>query len=427
MRFWWILWFLMMVFVGNAQEKSLRTFDYPRVVRLDAFVPSQYPFIHFDRNYFKFYSDESPNWEHFYRNLKTMIAKKDRKLNLYHIGGSHIQADIYTHDFRSFLQTNWPGLSGERGLVFPFGLAKTNNPSNYNFSSPNHWTAYKSVNQRPEDVVYGLTGAVIKCTDSIALIKFKFMRTVVSTPFDRLRIHHNTGGFPFELNFDEHEILIDHVESQEDLGYTDIFFTDNIDSIDIQFVRQTTKRIPLEIYGFEFLNNLPGFTYNAIGINGAGLYTFLANDHFLRDLKVHPPDFFAFSLGTNDGYTSVGNFDPLKYKDNLERMILKVLEVNPKCAILLTVPNDCYLHGKTPNKNTARQREVIIELAEKYQFAVWDFYGIMGELGSSMTWKNHGLMRSDLVHFSSEGYHLKGNLLIDAFLKFINQFDQFYR
>ena len=76
------------------------------------------------------------------------------------------------------------------------------------------------------------------------------------------------------------------------------------------------------------LNDLPGITYNAIGINGAGLYTYLGNEHFLRDLGIHPPDFFAFSLGTNDAYTSYENFNPQKYKENLEEMMKLILTVN---------------------------------------------------------------------------------------------------
>jgi lysophospholipase L1-like esterase len=132
---------------------------------------------------------------------------------------------------------------------------------------------------------------------------------------------------------------------------------------------------------------------------------------------------FVFSVGTNDAYTSFGNFRPEVYKSNLESLMKIILSVNPKCALLLTVPNDNQFHG-APNKNTERQREVIFQLAQEYQMAVWDFYGIMGELGSSLTWRRNGLMQGDYVHFTSDGYHLKGTLLIDAFLKYLAAFDE---
>ena len=155
-------------------------------------------------------------------------------------------------------------------------------------------------------------------------------------------------------------------------------------------------------------NAHPGISYTAIGINGAGLYTYLANRNFEEQLKESPPDFFAFSVGTNDANVPYASFNPETFKRNLEQMILKVLRANPDCAILLTVPNDAAYRKRYTNANVARERDVIIELARKYQCPVWDFYGIMGELGSSRTWMLKGLMQSDMVHFTSIGYHPKG-------------------
>ena len=403
---------------------DLRNYNHPEFAKSNSEISEKKSLINLDCNQFAFFSEKSTNWFYLYTEIQKMIAKKDRKLNFYHIGGSHIQADIYTHDFRTFLQSNWPGLDGERGLVFPFGLASTNNPSNYNFSSPNNWTGFRSVSARPEDLQYGLTGAAIKCADSLIVVNFKHMRSLVKPPFNRLRIYHNTGEFFYDMNFGSQELFVTDTYHHADLGYSEIRFSDKMDSLDIQFIRTCNIATSLEIYGFEFLNDLPGITYNAIGINGAGLYTYLGNEHFLRDLKIHPPDFFAFSLGTNDAYTSYENFNPQKYKENLEEMIKLVLTVNPKCAILLTVPNDCLFNKKHVNKNTERQREVIYQLAAKYEQAVWDFYGIMGELGSSKSWKENGLMQADYVHFTAGGYHIKGSLLIDAFLKYLLQFDK---
>ena len=410
--------------IWSQSFDDLRNYNHPEFAKSNSEISEKKSLINLDCNQFAFFSEKSTNWFYLYSEIQKMITKKDRKLNFYHIGGSHIQADIYTHDFRTFLQSNWPGLNGERGLVFPFGLASTNNPSNYNFSSPNNWTGFRSVSARPEDLEYGLTGAAIKCADSLIVVNFKHMRSLVKPPFNRLRIYHNTGEFFYDMNFGSQELFVTDTYHHADLGYSEIRFSDKMDSLDIQFIRTCNIASALEIYGFEFLNDLPGITYNAIGINGAGLYTYLGNDHFLRDLKIHPPDFFAFSLGTNDAYTSYENFNPQKYKENLEEMIKLVLTVNPKCAILLTVPNDCLLNKKHINKNTERQREVIYQLAEKYEQAVWDFYGIMGELGSSKSWKENGLMQADYVHFTAGGYHIKGSLLIDAFLKYLLQFDK---
>lgn len=380
-------------------------------------IARKYPFVEVQCNQFQFFGAQSPNWMHLNEELSSMIQTGQGKLNFYHIGGSHLQADIYTHDFRTFLQSNWPGLSGERGLVFPYNLAHTNNPTNYDFSSPNTWKGYRSVTQRPEDFDYGLSGAAITCPDSLIVVNFKHLRTLVKPPFDRLRIYHNTGEFPYDLNFGDQELLVTDVAHYDELGYTEIRFSDHLDSLDLLFVKNCTTPFSLELFGFEFLNDLPGITYTAIGINGASLPTYLANTNFSRDLQLRKPDLFIFSVGTNDAHCTYEAFDPLVYKRNLEKMIQQVLQSNPNCAILLTVPNDDYYMRKYPNRNTGRQREVIYQLAAQYQMAVWDFYGIMGELGSSKTWKTEGLMQADYVHFTGTGYHLKGTLLIEAFQK----------
>lgn len=380
-------------------------------------IARKYPFVEVQCNQFQFFGAQSPNWMHLNEALSSMIQTGQGKLNFYHIGGSHLQADIYTHDFRTFLQSNWPGLSGERGLVFPYNLAHTNNPTNYDFSSPNTWKGYRSVTQRPEDFDYGLSGAAITCPDSLIVVNFKHLRTLVKPPFDRLRIYHNTGEFPYDLNFGDQELLVTDVAHYDELGYTEIRFSDHLDSLDLLFVKNCTTPFSLELFGFEFLNDLPGITYTAIGINGASLPTYLANTNFSRDLQLRKPDLFIFSVGTNDAHCTYEAFDPLVYKRNLEKMIQQVLQSNPNCAILLTVPNDDYYMRKYPNRNTERQREVIYQLAAQYQMAVWDFYGIMGELGSSKTWKIEGLMQADYVHFTGTGYHLKGTLLIEAFQK----------
>lgn len=418
--FFYIIFYFPILALGQVEPDSNRI-NLFETVCIDSNAVNQFPFINFDENIFTFPSNENESWDELYNSMDSMIRFKDRKLNFYHIGGSHIQADIYTHDFRSFLQRNWPGLGGHRGLVFPFNLARTNNPGNYRFASSNSWSGYRSVIQRPEFVHYGITGAAISCSDSLIDLNFIYKKTRVSPPIEAIRIYHNSGVIPFEFNFGSNELLIESVRRCSEMGYTEIQFTDAIDTLDIQFIRNTKEKYRLDLYGFELMNAQPGISYNSIGINGAGLYTYLDNEFFLRDLKQTPPDFFAFSVGTNDGFVPYDSFKPEDYKKNLEAMVKIVLEANPKCAILLTVPNDCYYKRRYPNKNTDRQRAVIIELAAKYNTGVWDFYGFMGGLGSSDTWRNAGLMRNDLVHFTKEGYHLKGELYIDAFLKYLNQ------
>jgi len=170
----------------QQKEQSVRHVDLDKYQNrkffgiVDSGYAEVYPFIRFDKNHYQFYTPKSANFEKLYYNIKQMIQYKDRKLNFYHIGGSHLQADVYTHEMRTFLQTNWQDLPGERGLIFPFDLAGTNNPWNFAFSSNNHWKTYKSTLDRPDSLDYGLLGMVLETSDSLINIDFKYKRTQVN-------------------------------------------------------------------------------------------------------------------------------------------------------------------------------------------------------------------------------------------------------
>ena len=390
---------------------------------VDSGYAEVYPFIHFERNHYQFYTPKSANFEKLYYNIKQMIQYKDRKLNFYHIGGSHLQADVYTHQMRTFLQTNWKGLPGERGLVFPFDLCGTNNPWNYKFISNNHWTTYKSTLDRPDSLDYGLLGMVLETQDSIIQLSFGYKRTKVKPPFDRIRMYHNKGTFPFEFSFGKNDKKVLRIQTNEDIGYTDIHFKENLTQFKLKLTRCSSNKYKFRLLGFQLTNNEPGISYTTIGVNGASLPTHLANKLFVEQLKETPPDFFAFSVGTNDANVPYDMFKPEIFKANLDSLIRKVLSVNPNCAILLTVPNDALFQKKYLNKNVAREREMAIQLAKKYQGALWDMYGIMGELGACKTWKKYGLMRYDFVHFTASGYTLKGDLFAESFVKWLEQMD----
>lgn len=409
--------------VEEHRADSLNNYQYKDYYNLDTSLRTQFPFIHLEENHFKFYTAESPNWELLYKNMQKMIYAKDRKLNFYHLGGSHLQADIYTHDIRTKLQTTWPNIPGERGYLFPFDLAKTNNPANYEFSSPNTWKSYRSVSKDKCSLDYGLMGVVVTCPDSVIQIHFRYDKTDVKPSFSKVRIFHNKGEFPYTIVVGEHDTLVLEKRRNSEVGYTDIFFRECIDTFDLVFHRTIKTPFELQISAVQLQNNEPGISYTSIGVNGAALYTYLNCGNFEEQLRLTPPDFFAFSVGTNDANIPYEHFRPEIYKANLEKIIKIVLRSNPKCAILLTVPNDSYYHKVSLNRNIARQRQVINELAVKYQIPVWDLYGVMGELGSSKTWFRAKLMKEDFVHFTAVGYHLKGDLYFDAFMKWLEQMD----
>ncbi len=424
MKFLFSTFVLLYACLSFSQRVDWSIYDFPLQIELDSSVQTNYSFIDLKKNHFEFKTASSPSFERFYRLFRQIQEKDSGKLNVYHIGGSHIQADAYSNVVRERLQS-YSRNSGERGLIFPHNLAGSNNPGNYRISSPNKFEGKRIVGTSGKEIDLGLMGAaIVNSDDSVVNLVFRYRNANQQPCFNEVTFLRNKGEWTYDLNFGNDEILIESIKHIDSLGYTKVKFAEFLDSLDIQF-NSRLRRNELELYGLGLHNSVDaGISYTSIGINGAGLYSYLAAPNFKEQLQLYPPDLFIFSVGTNDANVPYEKFNPQLYKSNLEKLMQIVLAANPNCALLLTVPNDAYYKKKLLNRNIAREREVIMELTEQYQMAVWDFYGVMGELGSSKTWMNNGLMGSDLVHFTSRGYQLKGQLLMDAFLKFFKQFEQ---
>lgn len=424
----WFLVLLLWSTFSGAQDASveLNSYQTPSFIGvLDTAIQTKYPFIHFEKNRYAFYTKNSPTFERLFFQLQQMVKYKDRQLNFYQIGGSHIQADIYLHVMRQYLHNYWDGLPGARGLVFPFGLAGSNNPWNYSFRSDNKWTGYRSVVVRPDSVDFGLEGDAISCNDEYIRLAFSYKNPEENAPITHVRMYHDKGELGYRFYYQVEKGMVLSQKTNEVEGYTDTYFSMPVKAFTVHFVKKDppTSSRGLFLYGFRLGNNLPGIVMNGIGANGASLSTYLENPNFVQQLADFPPDFFAIAIGTNDGNVPFEDFKPEHYKAQMDSLIQLVYKANPKCAILLTVPNDSYFQITQKNRNIGRERKMLQALAKKYALPVWDLYGIMGGLGSSETWYQHHLMRKRKIHFTAEGYRLYGELYFAAFLKWIQQME----
>jgi lysophospholipase L1-like esterase len=284
------------------------------------------------------------------------------------------------------------------------------------------WEAHRNVIKK-DTVTLGLLGISVDTKDSLAGFKIYYReKETMRYLHDKIKIYHNVKNASYKVEFGYPE-LIKEVIVDTVTGFTQFILTKEIDTAFFRITRVKSDTSRFITYGVELMNSKPGVVYNSIGVNGASLPNYLRCQDFEKQLAQLPPDLFIFSVGTNDANVPFDDFDTAVYRKNLEDLIQRILKVNPNTAILLTVPNDAYYYKKYPNKNVARIREVVIGLSAKYGFGVWDFYGVMGELGSSMTWYKEGLMHKDRIHFTWEGYNLKGDLFFEAFLKFLHEFE----
>lgn len=387
---------------------------------LDSIKPTLGHLINFDANSFKF-AEASPSFNQFFGHLDSIYTGKRDKLHIFHIGGSHIQADIYSNKIRTYLQNMNEVSMAQRGFVFPYHLAHTNNPINYRIeANKNLWQGYRS-SIRKDSIAWGMAGitSAFRTNSDTIYIKSNYRNyTKNKYEFNKLRIFYNTEKDDYNIALLDSSLLDSELWNTDKM-YKEFRFNKNLDSIAlrIQLKDSTALQPEFAFMGLEFMNDDPGIEYTSIGVNGASFAYYNRAAYFEKQLALYKPDLFIISIGTNDAYMPKDKFDALQFKEHYEAFIQMILRINPDCAILMTVPNDSYYRRKYQNPNTAIQQKIITDLAQKYQMAVWDFYEIMGGLGSSNDWYKNKLMPRDRIHFTYLGYSLKADLFMDALIK----------
>ncbi|WP_372746045.1 GDSL-type esterase/lipase family protein [Lutibacter sp.] len=406
MRYYFLVIIFLTKFVAQGQEYVL-----------DSLLPNYGDLIHMDSNVL-LGADNSPNFNHFFSKLDSVYSGKKEKLHIFHIGGSHIQADIYSNKLRTYFQNMNEVSMGQRGFVFPFQLAHTNNPSNYSIkATKDKWKGYRNSVLR-DSVAWGLAGvsAAFKDYSDTIYINANYKSTIKKNyTFNKLRIFYNTWKNDYNVTvLDSNLVVSDTVDYQ--MMFREFSLSRAVESLNvgIQLKDSTNTNPEFLMMGMEFRNDNTGIEYTSIGVNGASFGSYKRSAFFEKQLTLYKPDLFIISIGTNDAYKPKAEFKEEEYKANYEAFIQMIQHINPDCAILLTVPNDNYYKKKYPNPNTAIQQQIILQLAKKYNLAVWDLYAVMGELGSSYKWYKHKLMQSDRIHFTYLGYSIKADLLLNA-------------
>ena len=385
---------------------------------LDSILPIHGKVIHQEENQLKFAS-ESPYFNTFFKRLDSVFEGKKDKLHIFHIGGSHIQVDIYSNKLRTYLQNTNEVSMAQRGFIFPFHLARTNNPSNYQISgTKSKWQGYRC--SATDSIAWGLSGitAAFREKSDTIYIKANYKNyTKKQYTFSKFRLFHNTWNDDYQITLLD-STLVDWEITNYESFYKEYHFKTAVDSVAFRLELKETANISPEFLfmGAELMNENPGIEFTSIGVNGASFGFYNRSAYFEKQLQLYTPDLFIISIGTNDAYMPVSYFNTDKFRKYYEDFIQMIQRINPNCAILLTVPNDSYYKRKYQNKNTATQQIIINELAQKYQMAVWDFYEIMGGLGSSNRWYKNKLMPRDRIHFTHLGYQIKADLLLNALI-----------
>ena len=371
-----------------------------------------YSFTNFDHNHL-IYPGDSAAMERFFDKLDTLFFTGKGHVSIMHIGGSHVQAGVFSQQMRDNLLNLFPGITAGRGLVFPY--MNTNTPASYSISRTGEWEYFR--NALPFETRMGLAGASTTTSDTAAsfsiVTREKAPRDITPVfDFNYVKIL-GYGNLTPVVHFNRDTIIGTY--SEEEGAYTFIL-PDYTDSLYVDF---NHKEGTFTVTGVYLDNGMPGITYHGIGINGARVDSYLKCQDLKRDLKLVNPDLVIFGIGINDA--AADSFTKERFVNDYSMLIDTILAVNPNCALLFVTNNDSYKKVSRKkyevNPNGVLAEQAFMQLGKKYDGAVWDFFDIMGGLKSMQNWQEEGIAQKDKVHFTSAGYALIGDLLFNALME----------
>ncbi len=412
----------------------------------------------------------------FFEKLEQNENQKNQKINIVHIGDSHIQGDLMTNEIRKNLQQRF-GNAG-RGLVFPYQLAKTNGSYNERFKSNRSWESYRNILPFKSKPV-GLSGIGL-WRDSGGFVMemnvkdpaYKFNTIKIITPQNQNMFDLAVSSKINSIQTTERKVITHKIKKGEVLGtiadkynvsIAEIKRDNRLKSNNIRAGRtlkiatnetraktiSMSEFVPLTIESDSFshyynsdnalsriflipnkeasnyeLNGLvlekdaSGIIYSGIGVNGAKYSDYNKYPLFFEQLKALHPDLLVFSLGTNESYD---HLDAADYIKELREFISNVKAQKIDAPIIVMTPAPSLLRRK-PNTYIDNYTKLIIDTAQKDGFAVWDLYDEFGGMSGIRQLKAQGLIGPDWVHYSKKGYEKQGNLFTKAFLKTYDNF-----
>ncbi|MFP9115573.1 GDSL-type esterase/lipase family protein [Flavobacterium sp. RHBU_3] len=399
------------------------------------------------------------------------------KINIVHIGDSHIQADLMTNAIRKRLQKRFG--NGGGGFTFPHQLARTNGSYNTRFKSNASWASRRNILPVDPAFAVGLSGIALETRENFVVelnvrdSSYDFNTIRIVTPNNQEDFDLATSSRTIVLESTEPKKITHRIKNGEVLG--SIANKYNVSVADIkransmktdriragktlkiptdEKVKRDVKRsefIPLtlqndtlthyyyskqaldKIYllphpgqneynlsGLVLENDTPGLLYHSIGVNGAKASDYNKYPLFFQQLPALKPDLVVVSLGTNESFDKMTEAD---YMAQLNTFINNVKANCPNTAILIMTPPPSLFRRKYPNTFAASYAGSIIAAEEAKQYATWDLFTEFGGLYGVPKNAKRGLINTDRVHYTKQGYEKQGRLFSEAF---INAYDYF--
>jgi len=374
---------------------------------------NSYSFVDYTKNYIEW--DNYAAISHFFEKLKNVQAEK---VKIFHIGDSHIQADMYPSQVRKRLHETFG--TGGRGSIFPYAAARTHAGADYVTFSRGRWEFAKNVQWLPKFDL-GLSGITIHTKDKQASFMLRFKDQSLNKAAHTLKIYCKKSPQSFDLELLmsglQEVIHISCTDASDGLPYVTVQLPAEAgDVLQFSVVKNSSEQDFFECNGIivETTEN-NGIMYNCVGVNGASFRSLARQNLLPQQLAELKPDLVVIDLGINDFFPLQKLEQPQQFENTIQSFIETVRSASPQSSILLlSVQEAC--HRYKGLESTQEFSEMARRIAFQNNCAFYDFYEISGSKNSMFEWQKNGLAQRDFLHLTPEGYQHKGELLANAML-----------
>ncbi len=367
---------------------------------------NDYPFVKLSLNKIQLNGND---WTALSRKFRA-AGRGDSLFTVVYLGDSHVQADFGGAEFRQ--RMCGASRSAGRGLVIPFKLAGTNEPTDYTFQTPNPYVSSRLL-KMPWATDMLFTGISVQPAGR----DFAF-NVSCGEPFDRMRfISH--GDYVVKYIHADGDTIVYSLSDNE------IRFDRHIGNVEVGLSGDRT----VSFGGAVLLSDSVGTVVHSIGNNGATYSSYGLAEGFGSGLESLAPDLIVIALGTNEAF---GRSSVTDIEADIESLVGTIRRHCPSAQLLMVTPAGCYkkVCRRVRRRNGRRRRvcssvvnakvstvaSVIRRYAEANGIAVYDHYALAGGDAAASELKAAGLLGRDGVHYTVRGYRLWGELLGQAVL-----------
>lgn len=387
----------------------------PPKVELGAQDSVEYTFLDLEKN-------NLVNADHLqpvFRKLYLQRTKGGKKVNIVHLGDSHILGNYLTNEVRQRMQDAFG--DGGRGLIFPYKLAGSNGPRDYQIATSNRWYGSNCQQNLAEQTPYGISGFLLESFQKSGNLTVNLRDTSTSQTrlFTKVTIFHREDSEPVRFRVRDEVTNQDAVLFMKDDFFQAFYFDQPVAQVSITYDQQSEKDGNFVLDGIMLENEYSGVVYHSIGVNGGKFSDFVRARFFARQIADLKPDLIILSFGTNEAQ---GKISTRYIYRQIEALVDQVKKYAPEAHLLFTTPADSYLKGRGFNPYMEQISGVIREFALDHHYALWDLYVLGGGENSAQQWKYSGLLSSDSVHYSRVGYAVQGKLLYQSLIQGYNEY-----